>query len=224
MHNFIKVLLILALSATFCGCAKSVKITTLDKSYKTGTVTANVKIPQLKGLASEELQNAVNTEFLNTTGSLLGNFEEMAGETGEQSVFDMDTTEYYNKNGLLSIVTQYDYFARKSHKSSFRITKNLNTVACVEITLSDLFEDDSYIDVLNNLLTASVSAKPENYTDLWAKPKIMQNQNFYIDGENLVLCYPPYELSYYERGYVEIPIPIEEILTYLNPEYRKMLT
>ena len=120
------------------------------------------------------------------------------------------------------MVTDYEYFARKAHKSRFRIAKNIDNSAGLELSLSDLFDGETYIDALNKMLTDAVAGSPEKYADIWAKPKISQNQGFYIDGENLVIFYPPYELSYYERGFVEIPLPIEDLLTYMKPTYREI--
>lgn len=222
MHNFIKFGAAAAVISLLFGCGNGVNIDTVDKSYSSDTITANVKIPQLKGLASKDLEESVNEEFMTVTSELLDKFSESAKQTGEQSLFDMETTGHFNKNGLLSMVTDYEYFARKAHKNRFRIAKNIDTENCRELALSDMFDGDSYIDALNKMLIDSVSANPEKYADIWAKPKISQNQGFYIDGENLVIFYPPYELSYYERGFVEIPIPLEEVLTYLKPEYRKI--
>lgn len=224
MHNFIKICASAFVISLLLGCGNGVNIDTVDKSYTSDTITANVKIPQLKGLASKDLEETINEEFLTVTSELLDKFSESAKKTGEQSLFDMETTAHFNKNGLLSMVTDYEYFARKSHKSRFRIAKNIDTKACLELSLSDLFDGDSYIDALNKLLVDSISEDPEKYADIWAKPKILQNQGFYIDGENLVIFYPPYELSYYERGFVEIPVPLEEVLTYLKPEYREIFT
>ena len=223
MHNFIKIGGAACILILLCGCGNTVKINTVDKSYSTDTIAANIKIPQLKGLASRDLEEAVNDEFNSVTTELLNKFSDSAKQTGEQSVFNMETTEKFNKNGLLSMVTDYEYFARKAHKNRFRIAKNIDTDACIELSLSDLFDGDSYIDALNKLLLDAISKNAEKYADIWAKPKISQNQGFYIDGENLVIFYPPYELSYYERGFVEIPIPLEEILTYLKPQYREIL-
>ena len=221
MHNFIKFGFVPVLFALLCGCGKDVKITTIDKSYESESRIANVKVPQISGLSSSDLESAVNDEFMSVTAELLDKFSESAKKIGEQSRFDMQTVEHYNKNGILSMVTDYEYFARKADKSRFRIAKNIDTKKCIELSLSELFDDDGYIDAVNKLLSDSVAAAPEKYKDLWAKPKIMQNQGFYTDGETLVLFYPPYELSYYERGYVEIPVPIEELLTYMHPEYRE---
>lgn len=220
MHNFIKIGAIAVIISFLYGCGSGVTIDTADKSYSSDTITANVKIPQIKGLGSKDLEESLNEEFLSVTSELLDKFTASAKETGEQSLFDMETTAHFNKKGLLSMVTDYEYFARKAHKNRYRIAKNIDTESCRELALSDLFDGDSYIDALNKLLTDSVSKEPEKYADIWAKPKISQNQGFYIDGENLVIFYPPYELSYYERGFVEIPIPLEEILTYLKPDYR----
>lgn len=221
MHNFIKFSLAASLFFLLCGCGHNVKIEAVDKSYSTETVTVNANIPQIRGLDSEELESAVNDEFMSVTAELLEKFSKEAKQTGEQSRFDMQTNECFNKNGLFSMVTDYEFFAHKAHKNRFRIAKNIDTKNCIELSLSGLFDDDGYIDGINKLLSDAVAAEPEKYSDLWARPKIMQNQGFYIDGESLMLYYPPYELSYYERGYVEIPVPIEELLTYMHPEYRE---
>ena len=224
MYNFIKYALAAALTISLCGCGTGIKINTVDKSYKTETQIANVQIPRISGLASSDLESAINDEFMSATTDLLNKFSKSAKKTGEVSGFDMQTTEYFNKDGLFSMVTDYEYFARKSNKSRFRISKNIDTKNCIELPLSALFDGDGYIDAVNKLLSDTVAADAEKYKDLWAKPKILQNQGFFIDGESLVLYYPPYELSYYERGFVEIPVPICELLTYMRPEYREVFT
>lgn len=222
MHNFVKLCVVFLLAFILSACGNGVKIDTIDNSYSSDTVTANIKIPQLKGLTSRDLEDAVNNEFSSVTEELVKKWEKSATETGEQSLFDMNTAVHFNKNGFLSLVTDYEYFARKAHKNSFRIAKNIDTASSANLSLSDLFSDDAYIDALNAMLSDAVAKEPEKYADIWAKPKISQNQGFYIDGENLVIFYPPYELSYYERGFVEIPVPVEDILTYMRPEYREI--
>ena len=224
MHNFIKSCLAVFCAIFLSACGRGVKIDTVDNSYSSDTVTANIKIPQLHGFSDREFENSVNDEFSSVTEQLLDKWKKSAEETGEQSLFNMDTVTHFNKNGLLSVVTDYEFFARKAHKNSFRIAKNIDVSASRELLLSDLFDGDSYIDALNHMLSDAVSAEPEKYADIWAKPKISQNQGFYIDGENLVIFYPPYELSYYERGFVEIPLPLEDLLTYMRPEYRDIFS
>ena len=76
--------------------------------------------------------------------------------------------------------------------------------------------------MLNSRIGEVLEKERDRYSDLWQKPTISQNQRYYIDGKNLVLFYPPYELSYYERGFVEIPLSLSDMSGYLKPEYRKL--
>ena len=224
MYNIIKNIKITALVVLLCtlaGCSgKGVKLELIDKSYSTDTIFADAKIPQLSGLSSESLEQAVNDEYLKTVTGLLNEFSESAKETGDKSNFSVETTIHYNRGGFFSAVTQVDSCTRSAHKNSYRITKNIDTKECIELKLSDLFADDAYIDMLNSRIDEEIKINSDKYTDLWEKPSISQNQRFYINEKNLVLFYPPYELSYYERGFVEIPLSLSDMSGYLKPEYR----
>lgn len=220
MHNFIKFFAAAPIIFLLASCGTSISVKYADKSYSTDTITAAAKIPQLDGLRSTELQNTINDEYMSICTDMLNKFSESAKSTNEQSAFEIQNTEYYNKNNFLSIVTQIDYYAKKTNKSSVRIAKNIDVKNGIELKLSNLFADDSYIDMLNERLDAEISHNSEKYADLWEKPKVSQNQRFYITAQNLVLFYPPYELSYYERGFVEIPVKLSEMSGYLKQEYR----
>ena len=71
-----------------------------------------------------------------------------------------------------------------------------------------------------NARLATISLKVE-YADIWEQPVIGEEQNecFYLTDDGLVIYYPPYELSYYARGFVEFVIPYSELYGYLKPEY-----
>ena len=64
-------------------------------------------------------------------------------------------------------------------------------------------------------------SRQAEYSDLWEKPIITdaQNEYFYFNDKGIVIFYPPYELSYYARGFVEFVIPYEDLYGYLKPEY-----
>ena len=192
----------------------------IDKSYSTDTISVNAKIPQISGLSSKSLQESLNEEYTSTVTDLLNNFSKTAKTTGEQSSFDVRTAQQYNKNGIYSVITQIDCCSKYAQQNSFRITNNIDTKKCIKLDLADLFSDDSYIDMLNERISEAVASEPDKYADLWEKPRLGNNQQFYINGKNLVVVYPPYELSYYERGFVEIPLDLESMSGYLKPEYR----
>lgn len=206
------------------SCGSTIKLQTIDESYSTDTIIVDAKIPQLSGLGSKDLQEKINTEYQSLTTDLLNNFLKSAKKTNEQSTFTIETIQHYNKNNFLSIVSQINCCVNKSQKNSFRITKNIDTQKCIELSLSDMFCDDTYIDTINEQIEKEVSSNPDKYSTLWEKPKISQNQRFYINDKYLVLFYPPYELSYYERGFVEIPISLENMSGYLKPEYRCLIS
>lgn len=222
MHNFIKFIAAAAACLLMCSCSGGVTLDMLDKSYSTDSVNVNAQIPQISGLSDKDFQESINKDFRSASEELLNSFSKSAKETAELSEFNIQTAEHYNKNGFVSVVEQIDYFSRKTHKNSCRVTKNINTEKCCEVSLGDLFEDDGYIDALNALLENEIAANPDKYADLWQKPKVSQNQCFYANSDSLVLYYPPYELSYYERGFVEIPVALSELSGCFKEEYRNI--
>ncbi len=222
MYNIVKKLPIFAMVLFLASCSGGVQVDSVDKSYETETVTVDAKIPKLSGLSSESLAEAVNTEYEKTITSYLADFKKQASKTGDKSTFMVTTTEHHNSGGIFSAVTQIDSFASESHKNSFRITKNIDTEKCMELSLSDLFDGDEYIDMLNARLESAVSENSEKYQGLWEKPRLTENQDFYISSGFLVVYYLPYKLSYYERGFVEIPLSLADMSGYLKEEYRHL--
>lgn len=222
MYNIVKKLPVFALVLLLTSCSGGVQVDSVDKSYATETVTVDAKIPKLSGLSSESLEEAVNAEYEKTITSHLADFKKQASKTGDQSTFVVTTTEHHNGCGFFSAVTQIDSFASESHKSSFRITKNIDTQKGVELSLSDLFDGDGYIDMLNARLSDAVLENSEKYQGLWEKPRLAENQDFYVSSGFLVVYYLPYKLSYYERGFVEIPLSLADMSGYLKEEYRHL--
>lgn len=223
MHNFVKIAALFLLSlCVLASCGKGVRIESTDKSYSTDTIFVDAKIPRIVGLGSEALAESINDEYESVLEDLLEDFSENAQKTGDKSTFTVATTEHYNKNGFFSAVTEVNSCTGDTRKACWRITKNIDTRLYKEVPLSDLFEGDSYIDMINARILEVVEADSERYSGLWEMPKLSDSQDYYINEGNLVLCYPPYELSYYERGYVEIPLPLSELSGYLKPAYRDL--
>ena len=67
-----------------------------------------------------------------------------------------------------------------------------------------------------------VENDPEKYSELWAKPVITaETENrFYMTDDDIVKYFPPYELSYYAKGFTEFPISIEKLNPILNDRYK----
>lgn len=222
MYNFIKKLPIFLAVALLVSCSDTVSVTNIDKSYKTETVTVDAKIPQISGLANESFANEINKEYEKAITGILEKFKKQASKTGDKSEFSVTTTQYKNDGRFFSAVTQVDYCAQSSHKTSVRITKNIDAIRCVTVTLSDLFEGEEYIDMINARLESTVKENSGKYAGLWEMPRLLDNQDFYITDKELVLYYQPYKLSYYERGFVEIPLSLSDMSGYLKKEYQHL--
>ena len=223
MHNLIKITAIFSMIFLLASCGNSVSVESVDKSYATDTIFVDAKIPRLSGLCDKEFQEQINDEYEEIIEELLEKFSEKARETGDSSTFTVTTTEHCNANGFFSVITEIESNSRDTHRTLRRIGKNIDTIRCCEVPLSELFSDDAYIDMINARIAEVVSGDTQKYSGLWAQPKLLENQDYYIKEGTLVLYYPPYELSYYERGFVEIPLSLAEMSGYLKPEYRNLV-
>ena len=67
-----------------------------------------------------------------------------------------------------------------------------------------------------------IEENPDIYSELWEEPHITaDNKNrFYMTDTELVIFFPPYELSYYAKGFVEFKIPLEELYDILDERYK----
>lgn len=220
MHNTVKVFIALAAALALTACGEGIKLDAIDKSYSTDTIFADAHIPQLSGLGSAEAEEEINGEYREKIGGLLEEFSCVARESGDKSEFSVQTTPHLDRKGFYSVVTQVESAPAGSHRTLLRITNNIDTVKKERVPLSGLFSGEEYIDMLGARILEVVESNPDKYSGLWEKPKLTSGQEYYINESNLVLYYPPYELSYYERGYVEIPVPLSDISGYLKDEYR----
>lgn len=225
MHNFIKrILPIIMLSVILHGCSfGSVSVKKNITEYETDNEIVYVETPIVEGLSDKTFQEQLNTQYSGLITSMLDEYLEESkktvGERDGKSNFEIKHEVMYNKDSLLSIVGNCYKYTDGFNGTNTRIVKNINTITNSEILLSDIFADDEYTQMLNTKLEKlSEDAK---YSDLWERPKITDTQNhfFYFSNEGLVIFYPPYELSYYARGFVEFTISYSDLYGYLKPEY-----
>ena len=119
------------------------------------------------------------------------------------------------------MVTEKYVYLSGLHGNTWWSAKNFDTRLDKQLTLDDIFSDNSFDKALNKKMEELITKNPEEYHDLWEIPLINENHksNFYLTDKNLVIFFQPYELSYYARGVVEFPIPLEKIRGYIKEEY-----
>ena len=225
MHNPVKIISVFLLCVVcFCGCSSNkVKVKFINNDYETETQVVNMQIPEFVNVGTKEFCEELNNNYEEYSKDLLNSFiddsESMKDNRTGKSKLDMKQEIKYNKKGLFSLVSEIYEYTEGTYGVSKRRVLNVDVTNSRVILLSDLFSDDAYIDMLNSKLEKL--SEDSMYSDLWEKPQITDEQNeyFYFDDKGLVIFYPPYELSYYARGFVELTIPYSELYGYLKPEY-----
>lgn len=184
-----------------------------------GNIT--VEIPKFKGFGDNAFEKELNQSCEKDIDERIRAFSKESGEDGK---FELKQEIKRNKAPAVSVVGEIYAYTGGVRGTYERIVKNIDVVKNEELELPDLFEDGAYKDKLNTELEKTAQNNPEEYSDLWKKPQISDDcrADFYLTDKELVIFYPPYELSYFSKGFVEFSIPYENIKGYLKEEYKNL--
>lgn len=227
MHYSLKMILPLCFMLLLCACEQgTIRMKTEQKQYETEDALVEMEIAQFFGFSEEEFETKLNQELQKEADGWLELLEKSEGMPEyEKRQLRLTPMVTYNQNGMLSFYTESYLFCEGVHGSKNRVARTVDLQANRQMLLSELFLDDAYLKFLNQRIADIVEKNPEEYHDLWEKPLVgsMHEQFFYLGEDGLVIFFPPYELSYYARGFVEFTIPYEILSGYLKPEYRRMV-
>ena len=224
MYNFIKkVLLTVTLCILLCGCGVGgTRVNIHNEEYENDSEIVSVQIPEIKGM-SREFCDFINQDYKDRAEQRIKEFTNVSTEKEKNRTAKAKLTVTqrvtYNKNSILSILGEgYELTSGMTGRLT-RNAVNINTKTEQRIFLEDLFNDTEYVGFINARLEKMCES--DEYSDIWEKPILSEKQNefFYFSPDGLVIFYPPYELSYYARGFVEFTIPYNELYGYLKPEY-----
>ena len=116
-----------------------------------------------------------------------------------------------NDNNILSFYNDYYEFLGGAHgmttRTSYTIDKNKEEI----LKLNDLFKlGYDYSNIINKEIEKQIGSNPDNYFDSGKIFKgINENQDFYLDKDNIIIYYQLYEIAPYVYGIPEFKIPIE---------------
>lgn len=195
------------------------------REYETDNGRVQIYQPRFKNFSDSEFEDKLNEEY----AELIEKWQEIFLENSAKSALTecelslRQEVKLKNKQ-FLSVVGDAYSFTSGIHGTSRRVAKNIDLLNNKELKLSDLFSDEAYEEALNQKIGEILDKNPDEYSDLWEKPILTKShqEDFYLSGEGLILYYPPYELSYYARGFVEFCIPYKELSGYLSPEYKTL--
>ena len=215
---------------TSCGFG-GIEVKTVKKEYDTDYSTVRADTAEIYGLKNKDFGEELNAQIAKDIESAVIAFDTEASASednvrmGNKCVFEDSWQVKYNKNGFLSLVEERYEYLGGAHGQTVRLPLNIDTEAGKVITLGDLFADSGYESTLNRMISEIVTEKSEEYSELWEKPQIKNSnkKDFYIENNDLIIFYQPYDLSYYARGFVEFKLPLKELSGYLKEEYRRLV-
>lgn len=186
---------------------------------------ANIKVPNLSGLENTDLENKLNEQFIAEGQKLYEDFVKQMEEIKKQGEGHIALeTNYETKTDndkILSIVLT-NFTAMGSSDTTFK-TYTVDKTNKSIITLSSLFKDKSYVQLISDnikeQIRAATKADENKIYNLDSEEmpendfkQIKIDQNFYInDNSQLVILFDKYEVAPGYMGTQEFIIPINEI-------------
>ena len=208
---------------------------TVDAIYPTQTTLATSAGTQADQVAVATMKAFVDGEIAQFKKD--GNFPHLSAEDiqmlglGERKYAIGIEYKTYQSASTLSYVYQIYVDTGGAHPNTYYHTFTFDKKSGVELSLSDVFVTNApYLQTLSDTSRATLPgmiAKMESvttaevdieYIKSGTKPEKEAFQNFYFDGNRLVIIFPPYQVGPYVLGMITLPIPTENLKD-LKPEY-----
>ena len=112
-----------------------------------------------------------------------------------------------------------------AHGNTFFHTFTFDTSTGISLALADVFLPGAdYLDALSSLARAKLPAiiGPGADTDFITNGTVPDEKNFanfFFDGQDFVILFPPYQVGPYTAGPQTLRIPLSELSTILKPNY-----
>lgn len=188
------------------------------------------EIIEFDGFKNKEYESELNMSVREDVEKAIKSFDSLALEAkeslpkGVKSALSITQKVKRNTTDIISFITEVYTYTGGAHGSTewAPVTVDVTSENPHNLKLSELFSDKDYIAKLNAVIAKMVEENPEKYGELWARPEITEeNKNrFYMTDTDLVIFFPPYELSYYAKGFIEFAIPYDRLNPILNDRYK----
>jgi hypothetical protein len=114
-----------------------------------------------------------------------------------------------------------------AHPNTYFRTFAFNLESGQSLLLSDLFQPTAnYLDTLSSLTRAALAkqqgsgANATDFINPGTTPNADNFQNFAVDGSNLVIFFPPYQVASYAQGPQTVKIPLSQLSSLLQAAYK----
>lgn len=206
--------------------------------------TCDIRIPQIKETNKTEYLVKINDFYMDrfnqvveieckeaaneTLTIYLDYLEGLENSSGDYSFgiapysIDKDFHVNYNDKGFLSLSIMESYYWGGAHPISFIDSQTFDINAGQMLTLGKLFKTDeaSALNLILNKISQQIIEAGTEELYLFDEALEILHESFYeedffIDGQDLVLYFQSYAIAPYSSGFPEFRIPLEE-LPYFN--------
>ena len=214
-----------------CGIGGGHSASISKEEQETDYSTVYAEIIEFGGFKNKEYESELNEQLEGDVRNTINEFDKLAQDAvedlpaGVKSALNITQKVKRDSGDVISLLTENYIYLGGAHGTTAwdTYTIYLGDDNPHRLELKELFVDESqYIDEINQRIDRLVEDNPEQYSELWAQPHITEAESgrFYLTDNDLVIWFPPYELSYYARGFVEFPIPLSELNGLLKEEFR----
>ncbi len=189
------------------------KYSVLKVKYKPN-VTYLIYYPQVRGVSPYNIEILINSKLRD-----LSDLEKI----NEDDVLDYDrygnfNVLFFEKDLFIPDINIYNYPFGAAHGLTSRKTPNINLKTGEFYKLSDLFKGSIYwTHYIDEIIKTMIKTDPQyEYVYPDGFKGISQNQDFYVDKENLYIYFTPYDIAPYSAGFVTFKIPFKDIDSLIN--------
>lgn len=200
---------------------------------------SNIVLPLASDSAAGGRVEGVMTQWLNETIATFkseSRVEELTPEEaeylrlvdGRKYTLDITYEMYFSRTTQSYVFTLFQD-TLGAHPLTFYKTFTFDASTGNEMVLADLFVPGSdYVGALSRISREKLpqiisdrqqSAANMDYLESGTTPDEMNFKTYVVDGNVLVLIFPPYQVGPYVLGTITLPIPFEELGDIVRPEY-----
>jgi predicted secreted protein len=189
---------------------------------KSDTMSTDLNIPVISGLADAALQSKLNSQLVKDAMDLKTRLSaENIDYVQECKQHGYPIRPYelvskyqvnYLSEKLMSLYVDYYQFTGGAHGNTDRRPYNFDLTTGQELALKDLFKDNyDYKTVIDKEVSQQISTNADQYFsgDLGFKG-IGDAQKYYLEDGFLVVYFSQYEIAPYVAGFPEFKIPLSQ--------------
>ncbi|HBG01722.1 MAG TPA: hypothetical protein DDW87_09145, partial [Firmicutes bacterium] len=184
--------------------------------YKAPALELVVRVPQLAGAFDVAWQDAFNQGLRDRLESYVDGMKVMATEAWE--LYDDEYRPYpyegivdfevkLNQGGLLSVAIVNYSFTGGAHGMTIYDYINVDLTTGKTIAFNQLFDTDAELERVAEVINQRIAEVPQCFfIDMFTPDRFSEDQGFYLQDTQAVVCFGLYDLAPYASGIQEFII------------------